>query len=695
MQPSEHSAEIVRLRRLARFALIWALVILARLVYLQVYRHQDLKQQAESQQQRELEVQAPRGDILDANGEKLVVSTPVDSIAINPRLLKDPAVATELLSRVLYLNKAELSERIRQAQRTNRAFLWVKRKLTQRESEQLRSFRAEWMEFRQESKRVYLNGALAANLLGSVDSLENGNAGIELSLQKELQGKAGYVRVLTDVRQRGIDTQVEAQPQPGKTVALTIDQRLQYYSDLWLRGAVEQWKGEGGSIVVMDPKTGRILAMSSFPTFDPNAPPASIDPEHRRNRTVENVHEPGSVGKVFTLAAAMETTSLNKDSSIFCHNGRMSWYGNFVSDTHRYGWLTVQEVLEHSSNIGALNIGRQAGAANLYHYLHDVFGFGYSTGTGLAGESWGRLRPVSKWSAGTVGYASFGHEFNVTTMQLARALSVIANGGALVTPQIVLWQQREDGKREYTKVVPPRPVLKPETAMLMRSMMEGVMLRGTGKKGRLEENGSGGKTGTARIFDLKTNKYIRKYHSTFMGLAPLTDPKVVVVVTLNGIDKMAGDACAPIYKKVASMALRLQGVTRDLPEVEPAVTPLRLASSKAAQDGAARHEPGACAPQGFSGAASALCAPKKDAPLTATAVDATQLNPEEIVIASGDVIAPRMPDFKGKSVRVVIKEALALGMDVDMVGSGLAREQDPPAGTMLTAGRRARVQFAR
>ncbi len=663
MQPLVHSPEIVRLRRLARFALFWAVLILGRLVYLQVYRHDDLKRQAQDQQQREMEVPAPRGDILDANGEKLAVSVAVDSLAINPRLLKDPSVAIDLLSRVLHLDEAELAARIHFAQSTHRAFLWVKRKLTAEESAQLRSFRADWMQFRPESKRVYLNGSLAANLLGSVDAQENGNAGIELAMQEELQGKPGYIRVLTDVRQRGIDTQVDVPPLPGKAIALTIDQRLQFYSDLWLQEAVEKWQADGGSIVVMDPKTGRVLTMSSFPTFDPNQPPTTIDPDYRKNRTVENVHEPGSVAKVFTIAAALETTSLTRNSPIFCHNGQMNWFGNVVSDTHSHGWLSVYNVLTQSSNIGALNIGRQVGSDQLYHYFHDVFGFGSSTQTGLAGESWGRLRPVKRWSAGTVGYASFGHEFNVTTMQLARAGSVIANGGFLVNPHVVLWQQRAGGQREYTKVASPRQVLKPTTAIGMRSMMEGVILEGTGKKAKLDDYAGGGKTGTAKIFDLKTNKYVKRYHSTFLGFAPLNDPRIVVVVTLNGIDKMAGDACAPVYKKIATLALRLQGVSRDLPEVEPPPTaePLRLASN----------------------------------PDPAPVVNETQHEAEEIVIGSGDVIAPRMPNFHGKPVRVVIQEALALGVDVDMVGSGLARAQEPPAGTILSAGRRVRVQFAR
>jgi cell division protein FtsI (penicillin-binding protein 3) len=318
----------------------------------------------------------------------------------------------------------------------------------------------------------------------------------------------------------------------------------------------------------------------------------------------------------------------------------------------------MQEVLWRSSNIGAVNIGLTVGKERLYDYLRR-FGFGRPTGIPLGSESWGMLRPLNQWNKGSIGYVSFGHEVSTTTIQLAQAGAVLANGGFQVKPRLVRWRQRPGGPREPDPVEPPVRVLKPETAITMRQMMEGVILEGTGKRARLEGYTAGGKTGTAQIFDLATRRYFHKLHNgTFLGIAPLTNPSIVVVVTLNGTSRQGGQVAAPVFKEVASAALRLLNVTRDVPEVET-VEPEKLARmAKALQP--APQEP--------------VAEPPEDA---------------------GVLLGPRVPDWTGKSVKAVLRESMARGLPVEIVGTGLARMQSPPAGRVLGAGERVRVQFAR
>ena len=657
--------EMVRLHWLARAALAWALIILGRLIWLQIIQHESLSVQAERQQTREIELRGPRGTILDRNEGKLAVSQPAISVAINPRMLKDPAIAAGLLAAILRMNEKDLHEKIRRENR--RGFLMIKRKISDAEAGRLRALRAEWIDLREESKRVYPKGTLAAHLLGSVDHQEKGNAGIEKALQEDLEGKSGYVQMLTDVRQRSIAERASVAAQAGKTIALTIDERLQYICDRELQKAVIETKSQTGTITVMDPRNGDVLALSSYPTYDPNKPPRTGEDPARANVAVSYACEPGSVFKIFTVAAALETTKLRPETVISCGGGVINLYGQVIHDLHAYSALRMEEVLWHSSNIGAVNIGLAVGKERLYEYL-TRFGFGAPTGLPLPGESGGLLRPPRRWTKGSIGYVSFGHEVMSTTVQLAQAGSVIANGGYRVKPRLVLWRQRPGGEREMEPVEKPVKVLQPETAVTMRQMMEGVVLKGTGKRARLAGYTTGGKTGTAQIFDLATKRYFAKVHnSSFIGMAPLTDPAIVVVVTLNGTARQGGQVSAPVFKEVATAALRLKGVVRDIPEPE----------SPEAEKGRM------------------LASGTEDSRSVKAAVTVPREQPEEETTEAGVVIGPRVPDWTGKSVRAVLRESMAMGVPVELVGTGLARGQSPAAGRVLAAGERIRVQFAR
>jgi len=668
--------EAIRARRLtgmAVFGFLWAAVIVARLFYLQGPKHEELLKHADKRQHLSLEIKAPRGTIVDRAGEKLVVSVPAESLAINPRLLKDPAIAVEILSSILKIDARKLLERIQVAQgldpegrkprnpKMNLAFLWVKRKITPEESARLKAYKFDWMEFRQESQRVYLHGRLGANLLGSVDHEEKGNAGVEESLDEDLQGRPGQVRVLTDSRRRGIESRIEVPAQPGKTVALTIDIRLQYYCDQILRDAALREGAVRGSAVVMDPRNGEVLCMSSYPSFDSNESSASVDFANWNNRAVTEPFEPGSVMKVFSIAAGLESKAVVPTDSIFCHNGRMPWFGSHLTEHPAYGWLPVEGVLWHSSNLGTAEIARRTGSRNLYRVLHNSFGFGAPTGIGLPAESKGSLAPPDKWGQGEFAFVSYGYRMSATTLQLARALSVIANGGLMVQPRLVLWKQSDDGNRETLPHKAPQRVLRPETAIQTQLMMEGVILKGTGKLARLVSHTAGGKTGTAKIWDPNAKVYTSFYNGSFVGFAPLSDPRVVVAVSLSQVKKAASQVAAPAFRDIASAALRLKGIPGDLPEQLPQETPPLVAA-------VIDPEPGQPA-------------------LEETAVQAateTEL-----------VVAPRVPDFRGKSIREVMVKSVETGVEVVLEGSGVARWQDPPAGGLLAAGRRVKVHFAR
>jgi cell division protein FtsI (penicillin-binding protein 3) len=411
----------------------------------------------------------------------------------------------------------------------------------------------------------------------------------------------------------------------------------------------------------MNPHNGEILALSSYPAYDPNDAIVDEDDESRANVAVTYACEPGSVFKIFTVAAALETTRLRPDTVINCGRGIINLHGQVIHDLHPHDALPMEQVLWKSSNIGAVNIGLAVGKERLYDYLRR-FGFGAPTGLPLPGESAGLLRDPARWNKGSIGYISFGHEVMSTTLQLAQGASVIANGGYRVKPKLVLWRGRPGGAQEAEPMADPVRVLRPQTAVTMRQMMEGVVLKGTGTRARLAGYSVGGKTGTAQIFDQASGRYFAKVHnSTFLGMAPLTNPAIVVVVTLNGTSKQGGQVSAPVFKEVASAALRLTGVTRDLPDPEPEE------SSPKPETRLARAEP------------------KKN----------TEAEESDEDAESGLLVGPRVPDWSGKSVRAVLRESMESGLPVEIVGTGLVRGQSPAAGRILRAGERIRVQFAR
>lgn len=656
-----------RLTWLAGIAAVWAAAILWHLASLQVIHHRDYARMARARQEINVEIPAPRGPILDRTGQAMALSIPTEKVIVNPLKIPDLNFAADILGRVLHLDASDLFAHLKDAHNRGRGYFVVKPKITFEEGQSLRALQLDWIEIDRKSERHYPGGSLAAHVLGSVDFEEKGNAGIEKSMENDLRGVPGHILLLTDVKRRGVDSQLESGARPGTPITLTLDERLQYVAERELANAVQTHHAESGSVVAMNPQNGDILALASYPTYDPNVPPVAGDnPVARFNHAVSVPFEPGSVFKVMTLSAALETTNLTADSPIDTHGGILRIFGRTIHDSHTgvYGILPMSMVLAHSSNIGAIEIGLRVGQDNMYDYVRR-FGFGQKTGIPLPAESAGKLRKLTNWGKTSLASISMGQEVSVTTVQLAQAACVIANGGVLVRPRLIL-------KRGNQTIPPAQPVriIKPDTAISMRQMMEGVVLFGTGRLvAKLQGYSSGGKTGSAQIFDSKTRHYTHTYNGSFMGFAPVPNPAIVVVVTVNGTHGEAGfggPTAGPVFRAVTTEALRLLDVPHDIPDQEK--PPTLIAAADSADDVA-------------------------DVSLEADQPNILEDGDDDANPA--DKNAPRVPNFSGMTMRAVLAEAAQRGYTIQPDGSGIARVQFPLPGAVLHEGERIRVRFAR
>src|SRR5690349_19233233 len=662
-------------RRLTWLALIiigWGLGIFGKLISIQVVHHGDYARRARSIQEVVVNIPAPRGTIFDRNGRPLAMSLSLDSVTVNPQKIQDIPFASELLALVLHLDRKDLETKIQAAYENSRGYLRIKRGLTPDETESIRKIALDGISLEHESQRHYPKGGLAAHVLGGVDFEEKGNAGIEKFLDAQLRGTPGKARLLTDVKRRGIEQKNSQAARAGTNITLTIDERLQFVAERELAKAVAEHHAQSGSVVVMDPYTGDILALASFPTYDPNVPPEpGDDPRARLDHAVSVPFEPGSVFKVITLSAALETTSLNPESPINCMGGKITLFGRTIHDSHAgMGVVPMKTVLAKSSNVGAIQVGLRVGQPNLYEYVRR-FGFGRKTGVPLPAESSGKVRKLERWGKTSLPSVAMGQEVSVTTIQLAQAASVIANGGMLVKPRLLL----KKGDQTIPPATPVR-VISGDHAITMQQMMEVVVLVGSGMHAKLAGYTSGGKTGSAQIFDFATHRYTRNYNGSYMGFAPLINPKLVVVVTLNGTHGgeagFGGRVAAPTFKLVMEEALRIFDVPKDvlLPEKNPKLVArnedLNDLADSSAVDGPNILEEGDDE-DAASGNASAAKAPA----------------------------GPTVPNFRGKTIRDVLAEAASMGLTILPDGSGIARVQYPAPGTPLHGGDRIRVQFAR
>ncbi|MGF1469859.1 MAG: peptidoglycan D,D-transpeptidase FtsI family protein, partial [Sandaracinaceae bacterium] len=525
-----------------------------------------LRSMAVAQHERQIRLSPRRGTIYDRHGAELAVSVDVESVFANPRQLRhagvDPDAAAARLGAVLGVDRERIARRLR----SDRYFVWVERQVSPIEADAIEALGIPGVQLTNEARRFYPNQELAAHLLGFADIDGVGIEGLELSLEETLRGSVEPVQAVRDRRGRIVFSRqlLDHRAVQGDDVVLTIDKTLQHIAERELALAVRTFEAQAGSLVMMDPRNGEILVMANVPTFNPNEPgryPAS----HRRNRAVTDRFEPGSTVKPFTLAAAFALGAVRPDQPIDCERGQMMiGEDDRVRDTHRFGILTPAEILAHSSNIGAAKIGGRVGRRRLYRAFRR-FGFGEATGLPLPGETGGILRHYRRWYELDLASVSFGQGMSVTTVQLAAAMSAIANGGRLMEPRLV--RRTVDPRAEVAEETLPRTrrqVIPRATARLIGEMMTAVTGDGgTGEEAAIEGYLVAGKTGTAQKADYVHGGYApNRYLASFVGFAPALEPRLVIAVVLDepAIDHYGGTVAAPVFRRVCQAALRHLGV---------------------------------------------------------------------------------------------------------------------------------------
>jgi cell division protein FtsI (penicillin-binding protein 3) len=710
-----------RIYILAAVFFVWALVICGRLVQLQIFDYGKLERHALRQQQRTIEVAPRRGIIFDRSGHELAMSIAVDSIFAVPSEIPDPNTAATLLAHILRLDPAELRARFG----ASRTFCWVARKVDADASQRVRALNLRGIYFQKESKRFYPKRELAAQVLGYVGMDDEGLSGIEREFDDELRGQPGRMLISVDARKRWFG-RVERQPEPGENVVLTIDQAIQYIAERELDKAVRENAAAAGTVIVENPHTGEILALANRPTFNPNLS-KKIRPEQLNNRAISDVYEPGSTFKLVTLSAAIDQHLTNPNELVDCQMGSIIVGGRRIHDWHRYGVMSVANILAHSSDVGTIKIGLRLGDDRLYQYIR-AYGFGSQTGIELPGETRGLAKPVNRWSKVSIGAISMGQEIGVSPIQLASMVSSIANDGVWTAPRIIAGtiQPRSTPQTVVFHPGDQRRVISRLTAAKMKQMMEGVVLHGTGRKAILEGYTTAGKTGTAQKVDPVTHTYSHtKYVTSFAGFAPINNPAVVVVVILDSPmthGHEGGMVAAPLFQKIAQQVLEYLHVPHDVDI--PSERQLLLASRSVSEKDLEEGSPDRLgAPLDIPGDGQIAAAPpeRPNAPptkardafalhpaaaVTAEAVSAAPLKPEskppdpaEPLPASGTVVLDVeqggivVPSFVGKPLRTVIESAQNSGLEVEAIGDGVAREQSPVAGSHVPAGSRVEVKF--
>ena len=672
----------VRLVIIAGVALIWMAAVFGRLGYLQLFRHSEYMARAQRQQQRTIEITPKRGSIYDRNMHPLAMSIPVDSAFAVPSELADEQLAARLLSGVLGIPREILEARLE----SSRSFVWIARKLPPEKAEAVASLNLKGVYFQKENQRFYPKRDLASHVLGFVDLDEKGLGGIEYELDSQIRSKNEKIIVMADARQRWFDGG-EAQRERGANVVLTLDEKVQYIAERELGAAIAKTRAIAGTVMVMNPSTGEILALANWPKFNPNAA-SDVPAEARMDRAVTALYEPGSTFKLITLAAAFDQ-GITRPGEVFdCENGAVYVAGHRIRDHKAFGLLSVSDILAQSSDVGAIKIALRLGAPKFYDYLR-AFGFGQPTGVDLPGESKGLLRHLENWSAISIGSISMGQEVGVTPVQLISAVSAIANGGMLCKPHVVAELRR--GERVLPMEGPltpaePKRVIRPETAATLRRLMEGVILNGTGKLAHLDGWTAAGKTGSAQKIDPATGRYSRtQLIASFTGFAPINNPAVSILVSLDspiGLHE-GGMVAAPVFKRIAEQVLPYLDVPRDVPVASRLVQ--ASYNNRKASDRMALED---FTPTDFSGqpdqppAESSAANPKEE-----------KSQPPAVTVAVDEGGDLQVPDFSGKTMRDATEACLRLGLEPVLVGSGLATNQTPVAGARVRRGAKITVQF--
>jgi len=707
-----------RLYCLAGILFFWFILICGRLVWLQVVQYGFLSQKAARQQQRSIEVSPVRGNIYDRNGNDLAMTVSVDSVFAVPSEVPDVPAAARILGHVLKSDPREIEARLD----SSKAFTWIARKLDSQTSARIRALNLKGIYFQKESKRFYPKGELAAQVLGYVGMDDEGLGGIEREYDSSLQGKPGKMLITMDARRRWFG-RVEKDPDPGQNVILTIDEKIQYIVERELDRAMAESHAVAGTIIVQNPHTGEILALANRPTFNPNFF-NKTDPNALKDRAVSDIYEPGSTFKVVTLAAALNEKITNPDEVIDCEMGSIVVNGLRIHDHKPYGNLTLSQVLQNSSDVGAIKIALRLGDDRFERYIR-AFGFGSQSGIELPGETWGIVRPVSRWSKVSIGAISMGQEVGVSPVQLISMISTIANDGMYVPPRIIAATTAPRATPQLIAFHPAEGhrVISPMTAAQMKHMMEGVVLHGTGPKAMLNGYTTAGKTGTSQKVDPATGRYSHQKHvASFAGFAPINNPAVTMLVVLDTPvgPQDGGAVAAPVYSRAMQQVLAYLNVPHDIEVEDPRIRLLRArASNKDFVEGAPDRIEGEAETAAMSQSESDAPAMPASSRPAAQAVSAAyrpsgapavvtppapppsrpSISSAPVENSGGTVVMDvaggiEVPDFRGKTLRAAMEEAQSSGLELEVSGSGVAQAQSPDPGSHLPHGGRVTVHFS-
>ena len=636
------------------FALLFALVV-TRAVDLSVLRGPEFARRAGLQHHQRVPLIAHRGAIVDRNGDGLALSVDAQSVGVRPRLFVGQEPSIRALAEALGLPVRLVRTKVS----AHAPFVWLKRQVLPREVAAVDALGLRGVSTQTEGRRFYPHGMLAAHVLGAVGT-DAGLEGIEQAFDSVVTGRPHFLDFEQDARQGQMLTEgLPDEPQQGSQVELTIDAAIQDVVERELAAGVAAAKAAGGAVIVLDPKTGEVLALANVPTFNPNVRGAWNDARWRqsvRNRTITDPYEPGSTFKAILAAAALEQKIVTPAEMFNCENGRMQVGRWTVHDAHPHGWLSFAEVIQYSSNIGASKVGERLGRERFYEYLR-AFGFGARTGIELPGESPGIMRPMESWSRIDLVTHSYGQGVSVTPIQMAAAFATIANGGTLMRPFIIRRVVAPSGAVTLEKRPQPlRRVVSQRTAATTTELLRRVVEEegGTGSKARLDDFSVAGKTGTAQKPD-GHGGYSAKRVGSFVGFVPAGDPRLVILVLIDEptTATYGGVVAAPVFRGIATTVLKQLGVEPPSPTTEMA----------------------------------------KDASPATRAPTLARVLSEALSPAVAQGAAPGTPRFLGLSLRVALTRAQADGWKVETSGSGYVAEQLPTPGATPPADRRLRLRL--
>jgi cell division protein FtsI (penicillin-binding protein 3) len=541
-------------------------VVLFRLATLQVLQAAELTVKADRQHQKTVSLEGVRGTIVDRHGKMLAMNLEVPSVFGVPTALDSPAKTARSLSPVLHVRADELERKLRQ----DRGFVWLARKLDPEQGRRLERMPMEGIGIVLEGRRFYPKGPLLSHVLGFAGMDGEGLEGIERRYESHLHGEKRVTVLQRDALGRTVFPKKmsnEQSPAPGHQLVLTIDEVIQYIVEKELEEAVARAEAKSGTMIVLDPSTGALLASAVSPRFDPNAVSA-LRPDRWRNRALTDAYEPGSTMKAVLAAAAIEERVMKPDTLVFGEQGRMAIGNTMIHDHEKLGWLSFAQVIQKSSNVGAAKAGMALGEQRFYRYLQS-FGFGERTEIDLPGEAAGLLKHPREWGGRTLASISMGQEIGVTPMQMVSAVAAIANGGVLMRPYVV--SEIRDAQGQTLKEVQPhvkRRVISPETARTVTTILEGVVTDGTGGKAAIAGFRVAGKTGTAQKIDSRTGRYsASQFVSSFVGYVPANNPRLAMIVVIDEPqgESWGGTVAAPVFNRVGEQVLNYLGVSSDVP----------------------------------------------------------------------------------------------------------------------------------